>query len=323
MRSRRLGRTGLSVSELAFGGGWVGGILIHGSETARRAVLARALEAGITLFDTAPSYGDGVSETVLGRLLPELGGSPFVATKVRVDPRAPDLAGQVERSVAGSLQRLRRDSVDILQLHNPLAAADDSRRLSADRAVDEAADALDRARVRGFARFVGITALGETAAVRRVVASGRFDTAQVYYNLLNPSAGETMPAAWEGHDFAGVLAACRAADMGVVNIRVFAGGAIAGVRRHGREVPVTDDADPEREARRAAAVFDRLGAEYGSRAQTAIRFALANPDIGSVAVGMAEPGHLEEALAAAEKGPLPEAALATLRALHAGNFGPG
>ena len=323
MRVRRLGRTGLRVSELAFGGGRVGGILIHGSETARRAVLARALEAGIDLIDTAPSYGDGVSEAALGRLLPELGASPVVATKVRVDPRAPDLAAQVERSVAGSLRRLRRDPVDILQLHNPLAAADDSRCLSADRAVDEAADALDRARERGLARFVGITALGETAAVRRVIASGRFDTAQVYYNLLNPSAGETMPDAWEGHDFAGVMAACRAADTGVVNIRVFAGGAIASERRHGREVPVTDDADPERERRRAAAVFDRLGADYGARAQTAIRFSLANPDIASAVVGMAEADHLEEALAAAEKGPLPESALATLRALHAVNFGPG
>ncbi len=68
-------------------------------------------------------------------------------------------------------------------------------------------------------------------------------------------------------------------------------------------------------------MFARLADRYGSRAQTAIRFALANPDIACVLVGMAERAHLEEALAAAEMGPLPAEALAELRALYADNFG--
>ena len=76
------------------------------------------------------------------------------------------------------------------------------------------------------------------------------------------------------------------------------------------------------EEERARAVWQRLGERYGTRAQTAIRFALANPDIDCVVVGLAELGHLEEALAAAEMGPLPEEALAELHAVYEEGFEP-
>ncbi len=320
MRTRRLGRTGLAVPELAFGGGWVGGILIHKNEDTRHRALSRALAAGIDLIDTAPSYGQGRSETALGRLLPEFGGRFRLATKVLLDLGASDVAGQVERSITESLERLRRQAVDIVQLHNPIATVGDARHIAADRVIGEVADALDRLRTSGLTRFIGITGLGEAGAVRRVVESERFDTAQVYYNLLNPSAGGAMPGSWTGHDFTGVLAACRAADVGVMNIRTFAAGVIASDRRHGREIPVTDHAGLDLEARRAAAVFDTLGGTYGTRAQTAIRFSLANSDIATVVVGMAELEHLDEAIAAARLGPLPEPALQTLRTLYAENF---
>ena len=324
MRTRRLGRTGLEVSELAFGGGWVGGILIHARENVRRAALAGAFDAGINLIDTAPSYGGGESEAALGRLLPDIGKPHILATKVRLElAGSGGIAERIERGMAGSLKRLRRDSVDIFQLHNPIGAATDSTHLAADLVIGEIADALDSLRAQGSTRFIGITALGQAPAVRRVIASGRFDTAQVYYNMLNPSAGMAMPPAWRGHDFSGVLAACRAADVGVLNIRAFAGGAIASDRRHGREIPIADNADIETEARRAAAALRALGGDHGTRAQTAVRFSLANPDIGAVAVGMAEPRHLDEAVAAAELGPLPESALEKLRGVYAENFGLG
>lgn len=324
MRTRRLGRTELAVSELAFGGGWVGGILVHAAEDVRRDALVRAFDAGMNFIDTAPSYGGGESEAALGRLLPDIGAPHILATKVRLDAAGlRDIAGQVERGMAESLRRLRRDSVDIFQLHNPIGAATDSFHIAAGAVMGEVADALDRLRAQGLARFIGITALGQAPAVCRVIESGRFDTAQVYYNLLNPSAGMAMPPAWRGHDFSGVLAACRAADVGAINIRAFAGGAIASDRRHGREIPITDDAGVETEARRAAAALRALGGAYGTRAQTAVRFALANADIGAVAVGLAEPRHLDEAVAAAELGPLPESALETLRGVYAENFGLG
>src|ERR1700741_1211941 len=66
MQRRRFGRTGLEIPALTFGGGWVGGLLIRGSEQEREAVLNRALDAGIDWIDTAALYGNGVSETVIG-----------------------------------------------------------------------------------------------------------------------------------------------------------------------------------------------------------------------------------------------------------------
>ena len=85
MRYRPFGRTGLQVSELVFGGGWVGGILIHQDDATKRAAIERALEAGINWIDTAPSYGDGESERAIGWLLEGVADQPYLSTKVRLD----------------------------------------------------------------------------------------------------------------------------------------------------------------------------------------------------------------------------------------------
>jgi aryl-alcohol dehydrogenase-like predicted oxidoreductase len=130
-----------------------------------------------------------------------------------------------------------------------------------------------------------------------------------------------MPPAWRGHDLHGLIAACKTHGVAVMNIRVLAAGVLATDQRHGREVPMSDAAPITAEEARARAVFDRLDERYGTRAQTAIRFALANPDISCVLVGMAELAHLEEALAAAEMGPLPDEGLRELREVYRSNFG--
>src|SRR5262245_6605619 len=106
MQRRRFGRTGLRVPALTFGGGWVGGLLIRGSERERQAVLDFALVAGIDWIDTAALYGNGASETAIGewlRSLPEE-RRPRVSTKFNIDTSAGDLAGQIERSVSASLR---------------------------------------------------------------------------------------------------------------------------------------------------------------------------------------------------------------------------
>jgi L-galactose dehydrogenase/L-glyceraldehyde 3-phosphate reductase len=324
MRHRPFGRSGLEVSELVFGGGWVGGLLIHQDDETKLKAVRRALDAGINWIDTAPSYGDGRSEEALGWLLEEVDQKPYLSTKVRIDlARLDDLAGQVEASLERSLERLRRDSVDLLQLHNPIAGRTTKAAIGVDRVLGNGgvADALDRMRERGLTGHIGITALGEGAACKEVIASGRFDSAQVYYNLLNPSAGQAMPAAWSGQDFSQLLETCREHGVAAMVIRVMAAGVLASEQRHGRENQITEDADLEKEAARAKAAFEALGDRYGTRAQTAIRFALANPDIACVVVGMAEPSHLEEALAAAELGPLPKDALDHLHPLYASDFG--
>ena len=128
MQRRRFGRTGLEVPALTFGGGWVGGLLIRGSEQEREAVLNRALAAGIDWIDTAALYGNGVSETVIGGWLRGVAKEkrPRISTKFNIDTSAGDFAGQIERSVAASLQRLGLASVPLLILHSRVVEADRS-----------------------------------------------------------------------------------------------------------------------------------------------------------------------------------------------------
>jgi len=164
------------------------------------------------------------------------------------------------------------------------------------------ADGLDRLREKGLIRHMGITAIGETASVCEVIRSGRFDSAQVYYNLLNPSAGRSMPKAWTGHDFTGVIEACRAHGLAVMAIRIFAAGVIA-----------TDE-------RKTRAVFDAIGTGHGTRGQVALRFVLSKPDVSAAIIGSAELHHIDEALQAAEMGPLPPQVLARLEALYESDF---
>ncbi len=328
MRYRTFGRTGLKVSEIVFGGGWVGGVLIHQDDATKLRVLRHAIDAGINWVDTASKYGDGKSEEALGWLLPELGQRPYVSTKVMLDTsNLDDIAGQVERSTHESLSRLKLDSVDLLQLHNPLGmqAVDPSasgNAIPADQVLanNGVADALERMRDQGLTNFIGFTALGDAASCRRLIDSGRFDSAQIYFNMLNPSAGRAMPEGWVGQDFGNLIAACKRQNMASMIIRVFAAGVLASDQRHGREVVIARDADLATEAKRAAAVFSGLGSDYGSRAQTALRFVLSNPDISCAVFGLADLSHLEEALAAAEMGTLPKTALDVLEQVYASNF---
>ena len=185
---------------------------------------------------------------------------------------------------------------------------------------DGVADGVERMREQGLTRFIGLTALGEAPAIVRALDTGRFDSAQVYHNLLNPSAARAVPAGWSGHDFAGVGAACMRNDVAMMNIRVFASGVLATDERHGREIALTENSALEVETQRARAALAALGPGHGTRAQTALRFALANPSFACCVVGLAEPSHLDEAIEAEAMGPLPAAVIARLEAVYASGF---
>lgn len=318
---RRFGRTGLEVPAVTFGGGWVGGLLIRGTEEERECTLNKALDAGIDWIDTAALYGKGVSETMIGKWLSGrvAEARPRISTKFNIDIAAGNIEDQVFRTVEESFERLGVDHVQLIILHNQIvadgAAGVGERSIRPDDILRPggAADIMEKLREKGLCDWLGMTALGDPAALHTVVDAGRFGVAQVYYNMLNPTAREAAGAGWNTTDFNGLLGRCAAQDMGVMGIRIFAAGLLASTERHGRENDVTDNAENAIEEARAEAVFAALGSEYGTRAQTALRFGLGNSDISTIVVGIGETWHFDQVLEAAEQGPLPEAALEKLR----------
>jgi len=328
MKHRTFGRSGIKVSEIVFGAGAVGGILIHKDDATKREAIRRAIAGGINWIDTAAQYGNGRSEEALGWLLPEAGAMPrsdlHVSTKFQLDvENLKDVPAQIEERLAASLARLKRSSVDLLQLHNRIGSKPGGRVMTVEQILGRngVADGLDRLREKGLIRHLGITAIGEAASVCEVIRSGRFDSAQVYYNLLNPSAGRRMPGAWTGHDLGGIIAACRANQVAVMAIRIFGAGVIATDERTGRESVLTANTSIPEEERKTKAVFDAIGTGEGTRAQIALRFVLSNPDVSCAVIGSAELRHIDEALQAAEMGPLPPRVLARLDVLYDSDFG--
>jgi aryl-alcohol dehydrogenase-like predicted oxidoreductase len=324
MKYRTFGRTGIQVSEVIFGGGAVGGIVIHKDDATKREAIRRAIAGGINWIDTAAQYGNGKSEEALGWLLPECGAKPYLSTKFNLDvEKLGDIPAQIEERLTASLARLKRTSVDLLQLHNRIGSKPGGRVMTVEQILGRngVADGLDRLREKGLIRHMGITALGEAPSVCEVIRSGRFDSAQVYYNLLNPSAGRTMPRAWTGQNLGGIIEACRTNNVAVMAIRIFAASVIATDARTGRESILTTDTTLAEEERKAKAVFAALGAGEGTRAQVALRFVLSNPDVSGAVIGSAELHHIDEALQAAGMGPLPAHVLARLDALYESDFG--
>jgi L-galactose dehydrogenase/L-glyceraldehyde 3-phosphate reductase len=327
MRKTLLGRTGLEISEIAFGGGITGGLLIKGDEPTRVTALRRAVAGGINWIDTAPIYGNGASEETIGRHLSTLVPLPHVSTKVRLEPwDLEDIPGAIERSLEQSLKRLRLDGVALLQLHNHIGAGVDGRMTLTPHQVlgpNGVADTFERLQSQGLFDATGMTVAGDTPSCLEVINSGRFDCAQVYYNLINPSAAWTrVPHEWPGQDFSGVIAACFRQNMGVLNIRVWAGGVLASPNRPDGLFMMTTGTDIDNEMRCAAAVRQALGTVYGTPAQAALRFVLGNRDVTSRVIGISDLKQLEQALDAVDQGPLPTVAVARLEELWANGFQP-
>ena len=324
MQLRVFGRTGMQLSVLGFGCGAVGGFMVRGDPADQERTIARAIAAGVNYFDTAVQYGDGESEKNLGRVLQKLKPADVaVGTKVRLPPgEFGRIDDAVRISLEGSLARLHLDRVDILHLHNPITENGGGSALGVRQVLDDLVPAFERLRQQGKIRFLGMTAIGDTAALRQVIDAGVFDSAQVVYNMLNPSAADALPPNYPAQDYGRLFDTTKAAGVGVVGIRVLAGGALSGsAERHPIAGPAPEPigsamsyaADTERARRLMPLVEQGFAA---SLTEAATRFALSHPAMGTILVGMATPQQFEDALAAAEKGPLPQAALERLSALR-------
>jgi aryl-alcohol dehydrogenase-like predicted oxidoreductase len=322
MEYRPLGRTGLQVSSLGFGCGNVGGLMVRGTPAERERAVARAVELGINYFDTAPSYGDGQSELHLGQVLRALKPQVYVGTKFRLEADdLKDVARAVAHSLETSLGRLGLERVDLLQLHNPISAKPQPGGLEPQRVLGEVLPALQELRRQGKIRFLGMTAIGDTPAVHQVIDSGLIDTAQVCYNLLNPSAGMPVPPRFPAQDFDRLLTHTRAQRMGVIVIRVLAAGALSGVAdRHPIAVPkvapIATGPDYGADVARAQRLSELVKAGHAaSLVEASLRFAVGHPAVSTVLLGYSSLDQLELAASAVAKGPLPEAALQRLSGL--------
>ena len=329
IETRPFGPNDTPVSLLGFGCGAVGGLMVRGTAADQERAIARAIEAGINYFDTAVQYGDGASELHLGGILRRLGpDDALVGTKVRLhSAEFSRIATAVTASLDGSLRRLQRDHVDIFHLHNAITTAGGGESLSVAQVLEEVAPAFQSLQAAGKLRLLGLTAVGETAALHQVIDAGVFGSAQVTYNMLNPSAGSALPADYPAQDYGQLFEHTRRARTGVVGIRVLAGGALSGsAHRHPVASPEPDPigsalsykTDLSRAARLMPLVTEGFAA---SLAEAAIRFAIVHPAMGTILVGMASVDEFEAALAAVQKGPLPAAALQRVAELTAGFSG--
>ena len=324
MQLRVFGRTGMQLSMLGFGCGAVGGLMVRGDPADQERTIARAIAAGVNYFDTAVQYGDGESEKNLGRVLQTLKpANVIVGTKVRLPPgEFGRIADAVTKSLEGSLARLGLERVDILHLHNAITGQGGGSALSVRQVLDDVVPAFERLRQQGKIRFLGMTAVGDTAALHQVLDARAFDSAQIVYNMLNPSAAGELPANYPAQDYGRLFDHTRSAGVGVVGIRVLAGGALSGsAERHPIASPapapigsaMSYDADIDRARRLLPLVKEGFATNL---TEAATRFALSHPAMGTILIGMATPQQFEDALAAVEKGPLPQAALDRLSALR-------
>ncbi len=317
MQKRKLGRTGIDVSVLSFGCGAVGGLMTKGDAKDQERAVARALELGINYLDTASIYGNGTSEENLGRVLKALKPKAMIATKFRLkDPDYATIGASITASLEASLKRMGQTSVDLFQLHNRIGFQTGGDIIEANTVLGEVVPALQKLKEAGKIRYFGITALGETDALHKVLASGAFDTAQICYNALQPSAGQDVPEGYPGQNYERMMARAHEIGVGTIGIRVLAGGALSGSEaRHPLNMqnvePIGSGESFAVDVRRARS-FEPLIREghVGSLPELALRFAISQPALSTTLVGLANLEQLETAAQAVLKGPLSLAAQA-------------
>jgi aryl-alcohol dehydrogenase-like predicted oxidoreductase len=313
MQYRRLGRTGIEVSEIGYGAWGIGGAQWGGADDDESIqALHRAIEVGLNFVDTALAYGDGHSERLVGRVVREREETVHVATKVppanRIWPAEQGSAidevfppGYVGQCAERSLRNLGMDSVDLLQLH---VWNDDW--ASSARLIDE----VDALRSQGKIRHFGISINDhQPANGLRLIEGGVVDTVQVIYNVFDQSPEDEL------------LPACREHDVGVIARVPLDEGGLTG--RIGPDTEFEGDdfraqyfrGDRKREVHEhATAIASDLGIEASGLAEVALRFILSEPTVSTVIPGMRSLRNVERNVAASDAGPLPSEQRERLRA---------
>jgi len=214
MPTRVLGKTGQKVSVVAFGSGsrW----LAYKEEDKALDAMTKALDAGVTYIDTAFAYGNGQSESWVGKLMPARRKDVFLATKVSV--RKGDDA---QKSIEGSLRRLNTDQVDLLHIHN-LAGDDD---LAEIEKPGNVLDVVRKMKDQKMARFIGITSHTDPAVLKKALERHDFDCTQMALNAAKAGMAKGISAYGEKHDVSFETLALPVATrkkMGIIAMKIFA-----------------------------------------------------------------------------------------------------
>ncbi len=294
------------MSEIGFGCGPTGALMIHGSAAERREAVACALDLGINYFDTAAAYGAGVSELHLGDTLRELGARVAVATKVALGADdLQDIVGAVQRSVEGSLRRLGLGELSLIQLHNRIGLERAAKAPFGTGALlasidvsgaDGVLEAFERLRTRGLVRHFGCSAFGgDMGMVRNLIDGDRVDVLAVHYSILNRTAWSEGPQA-AVLDYAEVGKRAASKHLGTVALRVLEGGALAANVK-----AVERDASASPAQSRLAQALDAARIDP---VEAAIRFVLSNPEVGVALVGFSGIEQIRKAACYSNSGPL-------------------
>jgi aryl-alcohol dehydrogenase-like predicted oxidoreductase len=322
MHYRRLGRTGLMVSEVGFGGWPIGGQMWGSVEDEESlAALQRAFDLGVNFFDTADIYGHGHSEELIGQVFSSVRPNVLIATKCGLDfyrgePAKTNFTPEyIRTALEKSLARLRTDYVDVYQLHNP------PQKLAKDDAVWETLDTL---KSEGKVRFFGVSArtANDARAYLRAAdgedaPSRRFgDTLQVAYNLLDQEAAAKD-----------VFVGAHRHDWGVISRVPLASGVLSGKYDATHYWPPTDfRAAWSRErlaetVRRVEALRFLVKPPLETMAQAAVAFALSQEAVSTVITGAKTAEQVEDNIRASQCAPLAADDLRAAQGLWERGFG--
>ena len=314
MNERRLGRTGLSVSEIGYGAWGIGGSMWLGAEDQESLrALNRAIDLGVNFIDTAAVYGNGHSEQLVGKVVRERDERIVVASKIPpknmtwpardgTDPDEAFPADHIRKWTERTLSNLGLDVLDVQQFH-----------VWSDEWVGRGSwhDGIQALRDEGKIRFFGVSINDlQPANAVRLIETGAVDTVQVIYNVFEQAPEDEL------------FGACERNDVGVIARVPLDEGSLTGTLTADSTFPDGDFRNEyfsgeralEKVDQRVRAILDDLGIEREDLAEVALRYVLSHPAVSTVIPGMRSVRNVERNTALGDGAGLPEERVQALRA---------
>lgn len=298
MKYRKLGNTGLEVSEIGFGTWGIGGVsdgaISYGPTDDRESTIAlwRAFELGVNFFDTSDLYGYGHSESLIGEVFKDVRGKLLIASKVgfvKAYGRQDFSPKHIRKSIEGSLRRLQTDYIDLYQLHSPPVELLEKGGI---------VDSFHSLKKEGKVRAIGISVRSPDDGLRAVEGFG-FESIQVNFNMVDQRALET-----------GLMDVCRKTGVGLICRTPLCYGFLTGKfsptsrfdsQDHRSRWPSEQIALWANAYRLFSSALEYQNQTHG---QIALKFCLSYPSVSTVIPGMLNKCEVEENVSASDLGAL-------------------